>query len=203
AVSVFVSLTLTPMLCSRFLKHVDPNQHGRLYMLSERAFEALLNGYKRGLDVVLRHQFATLCVFLLTMAASVALYIYIPKGFFPQQKPGFISGNAQAARVSSFAAMNRRMIAIADVVRQDPDVSGLGMFGNSATYNTGNFFIVLKPKEEGRKLSADQIIARLRPKLTGIEGVTLFMQAGQDINVGGRLARTQYQYTLTDPDLNE
>jgi len=203
AVSVFVSLTLTPMLCSRFLKHVEPEQHGRIYRLSERFFDSILGGYKRGLDVVLRHQFVTLCVFLLTMAASVGLYVYIPKGFFPQQDTGFIFGNAQAAQDSSFRAMNRRMIQIADVVRQDPDVSGLGMFGNSSTYNTGNFFIVLKPKAEGRKLSADQIIARLRPKLAGIEGVTLFMQAGQDINVGGRLARTQYQYTLTDADLNE
>jgi len=203
AVSVFISLTLTPMLCSRFLTHIEPGRHGRLYMLTERAFEAMLNGYKRGLDVVLRHQFPTLCVFLVTMAASVALYVFIPKGFFPQQDTGFIFGNAQAAQDSSFAAMNRRMIQIADIVRLDPDVSGLAMFGNSATYNTGNFFIVLKPKTEGRKLSADQIIARLRPKLTGIAGVTLFMQAGQDINVGGRLARTQYQYTLTDADLDE
>ncbi|HTT12238.1 MAG TPA: efflux RND transporter permease subunit [Burkholderiaceae bacterium] len=203
AVSVFVSLTLTPMLCSRYLKHVEPGRHGRVYMLAERFFEAMLGGYKHGLDVVLRHQFATLCVFLLTMAASVLLYVYVPKGFFPQQDTGFIFGNAQAAQDSSFAAMNRRMIQIADVVRQDPDVSGLGMFGNSSTYNTGNFFIVLKPKAEGRTLSADQIIARLRPKLAGIEGVTLFMQAGQDINVGGRLARTQFQYTLTDADLNE
>jgi HAE1 family hydrophobic/amphiphilic exporter-1 len=203
AVSVFISLTLTPMLCSRYLKHVEPGRHGRVYMLSERFFDLMLGGYKRGLDIVLRHQFVTLCVFLLTMAASVLLYVYIPKGFFPQQDTGFIFGNAQSAQDSSFAAMNRRMIQIADIVRQDPAVSGLGMFGNSSTYNTGNFFIVLKPKAEGRKSSADQIIARLRPKLAVIEGVTLFMQAGQDINVGGRLARTQYQYTLTDADLNE
>jgi HAE1 family hydrophobic/amphiphilic exporter-1 len=203
AVSVAVSLTLTPMLCSRFLEHVDPTRHGRLFRLSERFFDWVLGSYSRGLDAVLRHPFATLCVFLVTMAASVALYIDIPKGFFPQQDTGFIFGNAQAAQDSSFTAMNRRMMQLADVVRHDPDVSGIGMFGNSSTYNTGNLFIVLKPKDEGRKRSADEIIARLRPRLAGIEGVTLFMQAGQDINVGGRLARTQYQFTLMDADLNE
>jgi hydrophobic/amphiphilic exporter-1 (mainly G- bacteria), HAE1 family len=199
AVSVMVSLTLTPMLCSRFLK----DEHGRLYQLFERGFDAMLNGYKRGLGVVLKHQFLTLCVFLLTLASTVALFIVIPKGFFPQQDTGFIFGSAQSAQDSSFASMNQRMIEFADIVRQDPDVSGVAMFGNSSQFNAGNFFIALKPKDEGRKLSADQIIARLRPKLARVEGASLLMQAGQDINVGGRLARTQYQYTLTDANLDE
>jgi HAE1 family hydrophobic/amphiphilic exporter-1 len=203
AVSVVVSLTLTPMLCSRFLKKEHGVQHGRVYQVFERGFDAMLNGYKRGLGVVLRHQFVTLMVFFATLAVTVALFIVIPKGFFPQQDTGFIFGSAQTSQDSSFESMNRRMVQFADVVRQDPDVSGVAMFGNSSTFNLGNFFIALKPKDEGRRLSADQIIARLRPNLAKIEGATLLMQAGQDINVGGRLARTQYQYTLTDANLVE
>ncbi|MBC7663197.1 MAG: efflux RND transporter permease subunit, partial [Caulobacter sp.] len=178
-------------------------RHGKLYQLFERGFDKLLAGYKRGLDVVMKHQFATLMVFLATLAATVVLFVVIPKGFFPQQDTGFIFGNAQAAQDSSFESMNRRMVQFADIVRQDPDVTGIGMFGNSSQFNTGNFFIALKPKDQGRKAGADEIIARLRPKLAKVEGASLLMQAGQDINVGGRLARTQYQYTLTDADLDE
>jgi len=203
AVSVIISLTLTPMLCSRFLKNEHGTRHGRLYALFERGFDAMLAGYKRGLNVVLRHQFVTLCVFLATLGATAALFIIIPKGFFPQQDTGFIFGNALSSQDSSFEAMNRRQVAFADIIRQDPDVTGVAMFGNSSQFNTGNFFIALKPKDEGRKLSADEIIARLRPQLAKVEGATLLMQAGQDINVGGRLARTQYQYTLTDANLAE
>ena len=202
-VSVLVSLTLTPMLCSRFLKNEHKTQHGRLYLLFERGFDAMLGGYRRGLNVVLRHQFITLCVFMLTLVVTAVLFILIPKGFFPQQDTGFIFGSAQSAQDSSFQAMNRRMTAFADVLRQDPDVTGVAMFGNSSQFNAGNFFIALKPKDEGRTLSADEIIARLRPKLARVEGASLLMQAGQDINVGGRLARTQYQYTVTDANLDE
>jgi HAE1 family hydrophobic/amphiphilic exporter-1 len=195
------------MLCSLFLKNEQKNEHqaahGRLFMFFERGFDALLAGYRRGLDGVLRHPFATLCVFLATLAATVALYVAIPKGFFPQQDTGFIFGNALSSQDSSFEAMNQRQVQFADVIRQDPDVTSVAMFGNSSQFNTGNFFIVLKPKDEGRTLSADQVIARLRPKLAKVEGATLLMQAGQDINVGGRLARTQYQYTLTDANLDE
>ena len=202
-VSVIISLTLTPMLCSLFLKNEHATRHGKLYKLFEAGFDKMLAGYKRGLDFVLKHQFPTLLVFLATLAATVALFIVIPKGFFPQQDTGFIFGNAQSSQDSSFESMNRRMVEFADVVRQDPDVSGIGMFGNSSQFNTGNFFIALKPKDEGRKLSADEIIGRLRPKLAKIGGASLLMQAGQDINVGGRLARTQYQYTITDANLAE
>jgi hydrophobic/amphiphilic exporter-1 (mainly G- bacteria), HAE1 family len=202
-VSVIISLTLTPMLCSRFLKNEHATRHGRIYQLFEHGFDKLLAGYKRGLDVVMKHQFATLMVFLATVAATAVLFVVIPKGFFPQQDTGFIFGNAQASQDSSFESMNRRMVQFADIVRQDPDVSGIGMFGNSSQFNTGNFFIALKPKDEGRTLSADGVIARLRPKLAKVEGASLLMQAGQDINVGGRLARTQYQYTITDANLDE
>ncbi|MDR0479385.1 MAG: efflux RND transporter permease subunit, partial [Burkholderiaceae bacterium] len=200
-VSVLLTLTLTPMMCAKFLK--EHTRHGKLFLLFERGFDAMQNGYRRGLTVVLRHSFITLLVFLATVAATVILYIVIPKGFFPQQDTGFIFGSAVAAQDSSFAAMRSRQLALADIVRQDPDVRAFSFNVGNSTFNTGNFFIALKPIDEGRKDTADQVIARLRPKLAKVGGVTLYMQALQDINVGGRLARTQYQYTLVDSDLNE
>ena len=206
-VSVLLTLTLTPMLCAKFLKSHEggkaQQQHGKLFRLFERGFDAMQDAYRRGLTVVLRHSFITLMVFLATVAATVVLYLVIPKGFFPQQDTGFIFGNAVAAQDSSFDAMRSRQLALADIVRQDPDVSTFSFNVGSSTFNTGNFFIALKPIDEGRKDTADQVIARLRPKLAKVGGVTLYMQAMQDINVGGRLARTQYQYTLVDSDLAE
>ncbi|MFJ9452474.1 efflux RND transporter permease subunit [Herbaspirillum sp. NPDC101397] len=202
-VSVIISLTLTPMLCSRFLKNTHAEKHGKMYQLFERFFDALLNGYKRGLDLVLRHQFITLMSFLATVAVTVVLFIFIPKGFFPQQDNGVIAGFAESAQDISSTAMHRRLLQVADVVRKDPDVTGFAMSAGSTTFNTGNFFIALKPKSEGRTLDASEIITRLRPQVAKIQGVNLFMQASQDINVGGRLSRTQYQYTLTDSNLDE
>jgi HAE1 family hydrophobic/amphiphilic exporter-1 len=202
-VSVIVSLTLTPMLCSRYLRNQHGRRHGRLFLLFERGFDAMLGGYKHGLQWVLRHQRVTLLVFIATVALTGVMFATIPKGFFPQQDTGFIYGFAQSAQDSSFAAMNRRMLQLADIVRQDKDVSAFGMNGNQTQFNTGNFYIGLRPKEDGRTASADEIIRRLRPRLAQVEGVTLYMQAGQDINVGGRLSRTQYQYTLTDSNLDE
>ncbi|WP_283149972.1 efflux RND transporter permease subunit [Silvimonas soli] len=203
AVSVVISLTLTPMLCSRFLKDHHGDKHGKLYQLFERGFDAMLAGYKRGLDLVMKHQFITLCVFLGTVALSVILFMVIPKGFFPQQDTGFVFGFAETAQDSSFKAMNQRMQSLAEVIRNDPDVASFAMVGGQNTFNTGNFYINLKPKDLGRTLTADEVITRLRPKLAKVEGVNLFLQAGQDINVGGRLSRTQYQYTLTDSSLDE
>ncbi|HEY1392017.1 MAG TPA: efflux RND transporter permease subunit, partial [Methylibium sp.] len=203
AVSVFISLTLTPMLCSRYLSDTHAKQHGRLFLLFERGFDAMLAGYKRGLDFVLKHEFATLCVFFATLTLTVAMFVLSPKGFFPQQDTGTIYGFAETSQDASFVAMQQRMTQAADVVRQDPDVTAFGMFAGGSTANTGAFFIALKPRDEGRNATADEVITRLRPKLANLEGINLFMQAPQDINVGGRLSRTQYQYTLTDTNLDE
>ncbi|HEY8099232.1 MAG TPA: efflux RND transporter permease subunit [Burkholderiaceae bacterium] len=203
AVSVIVSLTLTPMLCSRFLTNQHTQQHGRLYLLFEHGFDALLTSYKRGLDIVLKHEFTTLCVFLATMVLTVVMFIFIPKGFFPEQDTGTIYGFAETAQDASSAAMNTRMEELAEVVRKDEDVDGFGMFSGRTSANTGSFFIALRPKDEGRTATAGEVIARLRPKLAKLQGVNLFMQAPQDINVGGRLSRTQYQYTVTDTNLDE
>ena len=203
-VSVIVSLTLLPMLCARFLRHTEKEQHhGRAFMLFEQGFDAMQNGYASMLRVVLRHRFITLMVFLLTLAITVLLYIAIPKGFFPQQDTGFIFGIAEGAEDSSFQAMYGRALAVAEVVRQDPDADSVGFNLGSSTYNNATFFIGLRPLTAGRTTPIDGVIARLRAHLTGLEGVTLYMQAAQDINVGGRIARTQYQYTLTDVDIAE
>jgi hydrophobic/amphiphilic exporter-1 (mainly G- bacteria), HAE1 family len=202
-VSVLVSLTLTPMLCSRFLSDTHARQHGRLYRLFEHGFDVMLAGYRRGLDVVLRHEFVTLCVFFATLTLTVVMFVFNPKGFFPQQDTGTVYGFAETAQDASFGAMQRRMTQAADVVREDPDVTGFGMFAGGTTANTGAFFMALKPRDQGRTATADEVIARLRPKLAALEGIALFMQAPQDINVGGRLSRTQYQYTVTDTNLDE
>ncbi|MDR2853087.1 MAG: efflux RND transporter permease subunit [Burkholderiaceae bacterium] len=203
AVSVLLTLTLTPMLCAKFLKE-RRQQHGKLFQWFERGFDAMLEAYRRGLTVVLRHSFKTLLVFLATVAATVILYVVIPKGIFPQQDTGFIFGSAAAGQDSSFDAMRSRQLALADIVRKDPDVQAFSFNLGNSTFNTGNFFIALKPINEGRKVSADQVIARLRPQLAQVGGVNLYLQALQDTNVaGGRLARTQYQYTLVDSNLNE
>jgi len=203
AVSVVVSLTLTPMLCSRFLTNTHQAKHGRMYMAFERGFDIMLSGYRRGLEKVLLHPFITLMSFLATVAATVALFIYIPKGFFPQQDTGFIGGQAIAGQDTSSEAMFQRMRDVAEVVRQDPDVSAFGVAVGNSTFNQGNLFMGLRPIDEGRKATADEVITRLRPKLAKIPGVTLYMQAGQDVSVGARQSRTQYQYTLTDTNLDE
>ncbi len=203
AMSVVLSLTLTPMLCAKFLKTHTGEPHGRLFMFFERGFDALLNGYKRGLKLVLRHPRLTLASFLATLAATVWLFVIIPKGFFPQQDTGFIGGSAEAAQDTSSDAMRERMSQVAEILRKDKDISAFGMVSGNSTFNAGNFFIGLRPIDEGRKSSADQVIARLRPQLAKVPGITLYMQAGQDINVGARQSRTQYQYTLMDTDLDE
>jgi hydrophobe/amphiphile efflux-1 (HAE1) family protein len=200
AVSALVSLTLTPMMCSRLLKSEHGVVHGPLYQLSERAFQGLLHAYDRALTRVLRHHRITLLVMLLTVGLTVYLFVIIPKGLFPQQDTGLITGFSEAAQDISFPAMVDRQQAINAVVAADPDVDRSMCFmgsGNSAT-----MFIGLKPLP-ARKSSADQVIARLRPKLAQVPGITLYLQAAQDIRIGGRPTRTQYQYTLEDADIDE
>jgi hydrophobe/amphiphile efflux-1 (HAE1) family protein len=203
AVSAFVALTLSPTMCALFLKDEKHTKHGRAYNLIERAFDKILAWYTRGLDFCLEHRRSTLLVFLITMAATVGLYVYIPKGFFPQQDTGIISGISDAPQDISFQEMVRREHLITDVVGNDPDVASYGTgLGGSRPVNNGFVIIGLKPRDE-RKSSADQIITRLRPQLAKVPGATLFMQAAQDLNIGGRSSRTQYQYTLQDANLDE
>jgi hydrophobe/amphiphile efflux-1 (HAE1) family protein len=204
AISVVVSLTLTPMLCARFLAK-QSEHHGRLYEAVEWGFETLIGGYRRALDVVLRHQRATMAVFFATLALTAALFVMIPKGFFPIQDTGLITGLSEAAQDVSPQEMKRLQGELAKVIERDPDVSAFGSFfgsGGGNTLNTGRFFIGLKPRDE-RESSALEVIARLRPQLAKVEGANLFLQPSQDITVGGRISRGQFQYTLQDPNLEE
>jgi hydrophobe/amphiphile efflux-1 (HAE1) family protein len=205
AVSALVSLTLAPMMCSRFMHH-DSNQHGRIFRVIEAGFSAMLSFYRRTLDIVLRHQPITLGVFFATMALTAVMFIQIPKGFFPIQDTGIISAFAEASQETSPAEMMKLLRKMGDVILQDPDVAAVATFtgttGGAQTANTGRGFIVLKPRDE-RKLTSSQIIDRLRPQLAKIEGATLFMQATQDITVGGRISRAGFQYTLQDSDIAE
>ena len=204
-VSLTVALTLTPMMCSRVLRNEHGVRHGRLYLFFEAGFDAMLGGYRRMLDRVLRHQRLTLAVFAATVLGTVALYVAIPKGFFPQQDTGVLFGTSDAAQDVSFQAMMDRQLALAEVISQDPDIaswtSSIGISG-SQTMNNGRFFMGLKPRAE-RTASAEEIINRLRRKLAAVPGVVLYLQAPQDVNVGGRLSRTQYQYTLVDANIDE
>jgi HAE1 family hydrophobic/amphiphilic exporter-1 len=201
-VSAFVSLTLTPMMASRFLTPHSEAHHGRFYAWSERAFDALLHTYERGLDIVLRFRFITLCVFFATLALSVYLFVVIPKGFFPQQDIGLLTGIAEASQDSSPQQMMRHMQQLGDLVKSDPAVDHMAMFmgGNGNPPNTGRMFIQLKPRDQ-RTANADQVIARLRAKSEKIEGARLFLQSSQDVRVGGRASRTQFQYTLQGSDV--
>ncbi len=204
AISVAISLTLTPMLCSLFLKaHDEHKSHGRMFMLFERGFKVMHDQYERALRVVMAHQRTTLLVFIATAAGTLILYIFIPKGFFPQQDTGFLQGIAEASQDTSFADMTQRVSTMADIIRQDPAIDNFGATFGGTTFNSANYFITLRTREDGRKDSADQVIARLRKKAAAVAGMNLYLQATQDINVGGRLARTQYQYTLTDSDIAE
>jgi len=205
AISCLVSLTLAPMLCSRFMRPKS-GEHGRLYRLIEAGFNASLAGYRRTLDVVLRHQFITLCVFFATLALTIYMAIQIPKGFFPTQDTGLIAGVSEAAQDTSPAKMMRLQRELGEVVLRDPDVesftSQTGNNDNPNTANTGRFLIVLKPREL-RKATASQVVERLRPKLAAVQGANLFLQVTQDINVGIRVGRGSFEYTLQAVDIDE
>ncbi|KRB51360.1 acriflavine resistance protein B [Rhizobium sp. Root708] len=199
-VSALISLTITPMMSSRFLKPENKAAHGRAYLVFERGFDHLLSGYRRSLDVALRYHRITFAIFLASLGATAFVFIQIPKGFFPTQDTGLITGVLEASQDISFKKMSQLQLEADRIVRSDPAIATVGMQvggGAGSTLNVSRMFITLKPLDE-RDASATGIIERLRPKLARLEGAQLFLQAAQDINVGGRSAATQFQYTLQD-----
>jgi len=205
-VSAIVSLTLTPMMCAKLLRHKADEQRGRFYEASERAFQRVIAFYGRTLQWVLQRQTATLLVALGTLILTIILYVLIPKGFFPVQDTGVIQGISEAPQSISFDAMSQRQQALARVILKDPAVQSLSSFigvdGTNTTLNSGRIQINLKPLEE-RKINASDVIRRLQPELEKVDGITLYMQPVQDLTVEDRVSRTQFQYTLEDPDPNE
>ncbi len=207
AVSAILSLTLTPMMCAHLLRP-EPKEHERsaAYRWSERAFESAIAFYDSGLRVVLRHKFITLLVTIATLGFTILLAVLVPKGFFPQQDTGAILGVSEAAPDVSFPKMMELQRELAEVVLQDPDVlnvaSFIGSDGTNPTTNSGRMSITLKPLDE-RHANAEEIIHRLQPKLADVKGIDLYLQSVQDLQIDSRIGRTQFQYTLEDPDPNE
>jgi hydrophobe/amphiphile efflux-1 (HAE1) family protein len=203
--SALIALTLSPMMASLVLENPRGARHGRLYQWSERSFGRLINAYERGLKFTLRHRRITMTLNLLLIAVSGWMFYSMPKGFFPQEDTGLVFGFTQADQDISFDGMASREDAVSQVIGQDPDVAAFGSSiggSGSSGMNTGRIFIQLTPYSK-RAATADQIIQRLRPKLAAVPGISTFLQSIQDIQVGARLARTQYQYTLQDIDLDE
>jgi multidrug efflux pump len=205
-VSAVVSLTLTPMMCAKLLRHQPENQHTWFYRKSEKVFNDVIEFYGRTLQVVLRFRTTTLLVTIGTLVGTILLYIYVPKGFFPVQDTGVILGVSQAPQNVSFQAMSRRQLSLADVILRDPAVASLSSFigidGTNTTLNSGRIQINLKPLGE-RIISASEVIRRLQPELARIDGITLYMQPVQDLTVEDRVSRTQFQYSLEDVDPKE
>ena len=203
-VSMFVSLTTTPMMCAKFLKPHSNKPHNRIYLAFERGFDRMLSSYDRGLRWVLRHQRLTLAITILTVCVNVALFYVIPKGFFPQQDTGSIGGSIQASQDISFKAMRQKQKQFSDIMLTDPAIDTVECFlgGNGGTINTGRMYITLKPLSQ-RNVSADQVINRVRKKLSVVPGATLYLQASQDIRVGGRSSNSQYQFTLSSENLDD
>jgi multidrug efflux pump len=202
ALSLGVSLTATPMMCAMFLRPIRKEGHNWIYRLSERGFNRLAAAYESGLRWVLNHQGLTLGVTIATVCLNVVLFIIIPKGFFPQQDTGLLNGSIQASQDVSFDAMRVKQRQFSEIVLNDPAVDSIISFVGGGAINTGRMFIALKPLSE-RKISADQVIGRLRKKLSVVPGATLYLQAQQDIRVGGRSSNSQYQYTLESENLAE
>ncbi|MDB5400250.1 MAG: acriflavin resistance protein [Rhodopila sp.] len=204
--SAFISLTLTPMMCSRFLKH-HTGQHNWAYRVIEGFFESLIGGYRRTLDIALKFRFITLIIFFATMGTTIYLYIIIPKGFFPAQDTGVVFGVTEGSQDISFRQMSDIQQKLNDIVAADPDTAayganvGAGVGGR--TGNNGQIYIALKPWNERVGGTAQQFIARLRPKFAAVSGGLAFLQAAQDIRVGGRPTKTEFQYTLQDADFDE
>jgi multidrug efflux pump len=202
-VSLVLSLTTTPMMCAKFLRPLNEEQHGRAYKFGQWVFDSVHGLYRRALDLVLQHQPLTLLITIGTAALSVYLYFAVPKGFFPQQDTGRIMGSVQADQDISFAAMSVKMRQFVAIVIKDPAVQTIvGFAGGNTSANQGRMFITLKPLDE-RKMTADQVIGRLRKKLAVVPGATLYMQSAQDLTIGGHQSQAQYQYTLQGEDLNE
>ncbi len=200
AVSLVVSLTATPAMCAHLLKAHE--SHGWLYRKGEEAFDWVVNLYGKTLTVVLRHSAVTLCALLATIALNVYLYIRVPKGFFPQEDTGRVMGAIQADQDTSFQAMNKVLLRMINIVKADPAVdSVVGFTGGWAGANGARMFISLKPPSE--RIAADRVIARLRPKLARVPGATLYLQAAQDVRVGGRMSNAQYQFTMRGDKLQD
>jgi multidrug efflux pump len=199
-ISMVISLTATPAMCAHL---IHPHEsHGGLYQISERAFQRVVNAYGRSLSTVLRYSAVTLAVLLATIALTVYLYIHVPKGFFPQQDTGRIIGASQADQDTSFQAMNKTLLRMVNIVNSDPAVDTVNGYVGGGTMNTGRMYISLKPLSQ-RKISADLVIARLRPKLSRVPGASLYMQASQDVSVGGRQSNAQYQFTMVSDSLRD
>jgi len=205
-ISAVVSLTLTPMMCARILKHVPEEKQGRFYHTSQLYFDRIIAAYGRTLKWVLQHQTATLAVAVSTLVLTVLLYVIVPKGFFPVQDTGVIQGMSEASQSISFLAMAERQQALARVILKDPAVESLSSFigvdGTNTTLNSGRILINLKPLNE-RDASAIEVIRRLQPELANVEGIMLYMQPVQDLTVDTRVSRTQFQYTFDDPNTDE
>jgi multidrug efflux pump subunit AcrB len=206
AISALVSLTLTPMMCSRLLRPEAEEKHGRAFRLSERLFQGLLAAYERGLQWVLRRQALTLAVAIATLVGTIWLYVIVPKGLLPQQDTGLIIGVTDADQSISFKAMVARQRAVGERLMQDPDVVSVASFVGAGTVNptmnAGRLYLNLKPRDR-RSASAGEIIERLREAVKDVEGISLFMQAVQDVQIESRVSRTQFQYTLQDADEGE